>query len=193
MVRLLFLLPLLAVLATGAHAAGSAGAPPPARGEIAALSREISALGAAVDPEEAARAARIAVEYPRQLSREYRVTDSPVLHNVKVNLGFRPRGLCWQWAEDLQERLEEEEFRTLAVHRAIATPDHPFEGDHSTLIISPRGHTIAQGIVLDPWRGGGVLHWMPTLADADYTWRSRSVVLHQKKKRILRERNMGNR
>lgn len=189
--RLLFVLPLLAVLSAAGCAAP--GEPPPADAEIAALARQIEGLGPEVDPEEAARAARIAVEHPRELARDWGITDPPLLHNVKVNFGLRPRGLCWHWAKDLEERLEEEGFRTLDVHRAIATPDMPFGGDHSTAIISARGYPMQDGIVLDPWRGGGVLHWMPTLSDPDYTWRPRTVVLHKKERHILRHRAMVSR
>lgn len=181
-------MPFLALLATGGCAGPSE--PPPADSEIAALTSAIRGLGPEVDPAEAARLARIAIEYPRELAVDWQVTDPPLVHNIKVNLHMRPRGLCWHWAKAMEERLKEEDFRTLDIHRAIATPDMPFGGDHSTAIVTRRGYPMQDGIVLDPWRGGGVLHWMPTLEDPDYIWRPRAVVLHKKERMILRHRAM---
>jgi hypothetical protein len=149
--------------------------------------REIRALGAYVDPEEARRAARIAFQHTHQLALEYEITDPPLIHNTKVNMGLKPRGLCWHWAEDLEARLAEENFRTLSLHRAIANADNPFRIDHSTVIVSRRGDTMFEGVVLDPWRKGGVLHWTPTRADADYDWRPRAEVHEMKLREAARE------
>ena len=41
---------------------------------------------------------------------------------------------------------------------------------HYTAVISRRGDTIYDGIVLDPWRFGGDLYWAPTDADETYEW-----------------------
>lgn len=178
------LLSLLAILIAGGCAAPPPGGPPPAdKHEIAELERGILALGAGVDPGEAQRAARIAYAYTHQLAQEYRITDPPLIHNMKVNSGLRPRGLCYQWADDIEARLRRESFRTLDLHRAIANADNPFLIDHSTTIISRRGDTLFQGIVLDPWRKGGVLFWSPTLADTRYVWRPREEVFERKRRR----------
>ncbi|MFP4327646.1 MAG: hypothetical protein ACLFQL_06520 [Paracoccaceae bacterium] len=179
-----FWLGLLAVTLVGGCATHPADGPK--RGterEIADLAAQIEALGPEVDPEEAARAARIAYAHTHRLALEYEITDPPLVHNTKVNLGLKPRGLCWHWAEDMETRLKEEEFRTLRLHRAIANADNPFRIDHSTAIISSRGAGMFDGIVLDPWRKGGVLFWAPTRSDTDYNWRPQHEVLSQKRER----------
>ncbi len=137
--------------------------------EIGALTATLRGLGAGVDAEEAARAARIAITYPLQLAQDYRVTDPPLIHNTKVNMGLRPRGLCYQWADDIEARLRQEDFRTLEFHRAIANAD-TIRIDHSTVIVSRRGDDMDRGVVLDGWRNGGRLFWAPTLEDARYRW-----------------------
>ena len=71
------------------------------------------ALGPEVDPDEAARAAEIAFSYTRELAIQYQITDPPLIHNTKVNMGLKPRGLCWHWAEDMERRLKAEGFQTL--------------------------------------------------------------------------------
>jgi len=174
---LAFAMALLAVVTLGA-----CSVPPPATGdEVQRLAAEIRDLGPDIDPEEADRAARIAYSYTAQLVQEYEITDSPLIHNAKVNKGLRPRGLCWHWAEDIERRLKQENFQTLEMHRAIANADNPFRIDHSTAIISRRGETMYDGVVLDPWRYGGVLFWSPLIEDTKYEWVPRDVVLEKRR------------
>ncbi len=154
---------------------------PVAQNEIIELTRGIQALGPNVDPAEAARAAQIAFTYSRQLAVDYQITDPPLIHNMKVNSGLRPRGLCWHWAEDLEARLRQENFQTLDLHRAIANADRPLFIEHSTAILSPKGATIAQGMIVDPWRYGGKLYWGQTTQDPRYTWYARETVFEWKR------------
>ena len=154
------------------------GAGPQAR--IAALERAIAGLSPAVDPEEAARAAQIAISYPLELRRRYGVTDPPLIHNTKVNMGLRPRGLCWHWAEDLERRLAAEGFATLDLHRAIANATSILI-DHSTVVISARGATMEEGIVLDGWRHGGTLFWSRVPEDPRYRWERRAEVFARRR------------
>lgn len=144
--------------------------------EVEELAAALRALSPTVDAEEAARAARIAHEYPLQLRREYGVTDGPIVHNAKVNNGLRPRGICVHWADDIENRLRQERFRTLQLHRMIS-PATAFRISHSAPIISARGQNMYDGIVLDGWRNGGDLFWSPVRADKDYNWKPRSEVL----------------
>lgn len=159
------------------------GTPPPDRlppvqqSEVAALEASILALGPDVDPEEAARAAYIAFHYPRKLAVEYGITDPPLIHNTKVNAGTRPRGLCWHWAEDMENRLAAENFQTLELHRAIANSDVAFRIDHSTVLIGRIGSTMEESIILDPWRFGGPLYWGSVAGDKKYKWLRQEDVL----------------
>ena len=147
--------------------------------DIAALTAEIRAMGPEVDPEEASRAAHIAYRHTRELAEQYQITDRPLIHNTKVNMGLRPRGLCWHWAEDMEKRLNAERFETLEMHRAIAE-GRGVRIDHSTAIISRRGDSHQQGVVLDPWRNGGVLFHAPVVEDTHYFWEARQVVLQRR-------------
>ncbi len=175
------LLAVFAFIITAGCATLPADGPPLAsQNDISELGDAIKALGDKIDPAEAEMAAQIAMIYPNQLARQYGVTSGPMIHNTKVNQGLRPRGLCWHWADDLQNRLKQEDFKTLTLHRAIANSDSVFLIEHSTVIISQIGHGQDQGIVLDPWRNSGVLYWAPTLKDEKYTWIPRSDVFAKK-------------
>lgn len=157
------------------------GAPPAPQPEsVDRLARAILALDPQVAPEEARRAASISHSHAGELALTYDITDPPLVHNTKVNMGLKPRGLCWHWAEDMEKRLQAENFRTLDIHRAIANADNPMRIDHSTALISARGQPMQTGIVLDPWRRGGRLFWAPLKEDRQYDWRPRDAVLARK-------------
>lgn len=174
----LAILPVLAFLA-----ACTGPVPEQAPDEVARLARGIMAMSPDIDAQEAARAADIAVNYPKALRARYKVEDPPLRHNMLVNAGVKPRGLCWHWAQDLQTRLAAENFATLELHRAIANAHTRLLIDHSTVIMSARGDSMEQGMVLDPWRYGGVLYWAPTLADDKYDWVPRQEVFAMKRAR----------
>lgn len=141
----------------------------PHQDKISELSRAIHALGPDVSQQEAARAARVAYSETDRLALLYEIEDHPLVHNTKVNLGIKPRGLCYHWADDLEKRLRQDGFETLALHRAVANFDK-LALEHSTVILSARGDGMYEGIVLDPWRKGGTLTWMPTPEDPRYDW-----------------------
>lgn len=146
---------------------------------MARLAQHLMRFGPEVDPDEAARLARISHDYPLELRARYGVTDPPLIHNTKVNMGLRPRGLCYQWADDLEARLRQENFQTLDFHRAIANAN-TFRIEHSVLIVSRRGDGLYDGVVLDGWRDGGRLFWSPVLEDPRYDWVPREVVFAQR-------------
>lgn len=175
------LLTLACLLALAACASPAPRLPPPAAdAQVAELARAIRALGEDIDRHEANRAARIAFDYSRELAGRYGISDSPLVHNLKVNLGLRDRGLCIHWTRDMLTRLQQERFVTLDLHWAIANAENAFRLEHSTAVISRRGADLHRGLVLDPWRNAGALHWAPTLADADYHWRPRAEALAER-------------
>lgn len=157
--------------------------PVPSELEIAQLAEGIAALGPDVDPDEALRAARISFEHTRKLAIAYEIVDPPLIHNTKVNMGIKPRGLCWHWAEDMEKRLKAEQFETLVIHRAIANANN-LRIEHSTAVISQRGDDMYKGMIVDPWRLGGVLTFNRTTADPDYDWLPQAVVHEQKRVKL---------
>ncbi|MCG6884410.1 MAG: hypothetical protein LJE62_11720 [Silicimonas sp.] len=162
------------------------GSPPPGDPvDMAALAGAIEALGPDIDPEEAARAARISYEHTYELALQYQITDPALIHNVKVNMGLKPRGLCKDWAEDMERRLEAENFETLDIHRGIG---RLVGVDHSTAIISRKGEDMYQGIVVDPWRKGGRLTWIHTIEDTAWGWQPQLAVLDRRARDLAREK-----
>ncbi len=195
----------VALSVSAALALGACGAPPPVtevtssdqrevvatsgvaeQTKISDLTAALMAMGPGIDPEEAARVARISVEYPLYtLAPRYGAEDPPLIHNILVNTGVKPRGLCKDWADDMEERLRQENLRTIALHRAIANHDN-YRIEHSTVIVSARGAAMKDGVVIDPWREGrGVLFWARVQDDDHYSWWPRKAVFDWKRERGL--------
>jgi len=82
--------------------------------------------------------------------------------------------------------LRQEDFKTLQLHRAIANATNILI-EHSTVIISAKGDDMFKGIILDPWRHGGLLFWAPTLKDDRYNWVPRQKVFEYKARRAQRQ------
>ncbi len=140
------------------------------------LEAAILALGPDVDPAEAARAARLAYTVSADLAREYEIVDPPLVHNTKVNIGLKKRGLCYHWARDIQTRMTAARFATLQFTGLVANAENPFLLEHSTAVVIPRGGDWRGGIILDPWRTGGTLHWDEVRDDTKYNWKARADV-----------------
>ncbi len=163
--------------------ASTARPDPPGDERIASLEGMILALGPEVSAEEAGRAARVAFRHARDLAARYEIAGPPLWHNMQVNLGIKERGLCWHWAEDMEARLQAERLETLEIHRAVANAFSPPLIEHSTAIIARKGDGLERGIVLDPWRLGGVLTFVPVLEDPDYDWEDRNGVFERRRRR----------
>mgnify|MGYP003714559377 FL=1 len=169
--------PIALLLVVATLVPSACGTPPPDQlprphpSDIAELSREIQALGAGISAEEADRVARISYEYPLRLA--------------VANNGTKPRGLCYQWADDLEARLRQEGFTTLELQRAIANSENPLRIEHSTVVVTAPGDSMYDGIVLDPWRNGGRLFWGHVTEDHKYPWLPRDEVFRRKRARLL--------
>jgi hypothetical protein len=149
--------------------------------KIAELTQALRDLGPGIDPAEAARVAEIAVREPLKWAQEWQVDSSPLVHNFRVNHGMRPRGLCKDWADDLQKAMWRENLQSFDLHRAIANSRN-IRLEHSVLILSAKGAAMEDGILLDPWRlGQGQLYYVKVPEDPRYDWLPREEVFAWKR------------
>lgn len=183
LLRAIALAGLTALAACGTSAVGPDGPPVASEAEVAQLASAIRGLSPDIDPAEAAHLADLAYAETHRLALAYEIVDPPLVHNTKVNMGLKPRGLCKDWADDLEARFRAEGYDTFSFHRAISNFDVAFRIDHSTVIVSARGDDWDEGIVLDPWRLGGALTWVPVTEDEEFRWLERSQVFDWKRER----------
>lgn len=166
---------IIAILALCLALAGCSTTPAQGPNDVDALAQAIEALGPGVDPAEARRAAEISYSYPLQLKQDWNITDAAIIHNAKVINGFREKGLCNDWAQAMTTRLRQENFRTLDLHWGTSPPT-PFRIIHHSALISAKGDSIYDSIILDPWRYSGALYWGPVDEDPRYDWKPRLEV-----------------
>lgn len=159
---------------------------------IAQLTREIGALSPQIFAGEAERAAIIAVRYSQQLAEEYNLSKPPLFHNFLVQTGLRERGLCIHWTEDLKAKLSQQGFQSLEFHWAVANYEPMFRFEHSSVVVTPQGGNINDGILLDPWRNSGELYWSKLDSDEGYEWFPREVIRQKKLQRQARRQANGN-
>ncbi len=138
--------------------------------KIAELEQLLLTLGPYVDPLEAANIAGSTVNYSLELAEEYKLTEQPVIHNVLVNYGLRPRGLCIHFAEDILRMLLAKNLRTFDVYWGVAYPTERFRLEHSSAVVTAKGQPFETGIVLDGWRDSGKLYFVRVPEDDRYKW-----------------------
>ncbi len=132
------------------------------------LKKDLESLGNDIDEREAFLIANTAIRFSMVLANQYELVWPPLWHNHLVNKGRRKWGLCYHWAHDLIECLRGLDQKSFDFHVAIANEDS--WSTHTSVIISAKGKTFEDGIVLDPWRNSGTLYWIPTKEDR-YPWK----------------------
>lgn len=136
--------------------------------KIENLYRAIMSLSPNVVPSEARFVAREAVLYPKVLSNRYQLMTPPLYHNVLVNYGQRPRGLCYQWTYDMGQQINKP-MKSLQFFHGVAFRRNYWK-EHSTLVVTAKNQAFKEGIILDPWRNSGTLFWSRIRDDKKYPW-----------------------
>ncbi|MFK8015156.1 MAG: hypothetical protein AB8G17_06915 [Gammaproteobacteria bacterium] len=135
-----------------------------------ALIEQLVALSPTVDRAEAARLADVALTYPMELAQQYRLTKPAITHNLLVNMGAKPRGLCIDWTEDMLRRLHELNLQSLRLYWGVAYPTKAFRLEHSSPVVTAREGVFDSGVLLDAWRNSGELYFGPVTEDQRYAW-----------------------
>ena len=130
-----------------------------------ALATQLAALSLKVDPKEAKVAAECAYATAGRLRSQYRMFGTPIFNNFLVYHGFRKRGYCYQWTEDLLLALDALKLKTLEFHWGEAYADTYRE--NNCLVITAKGQPFDRGMILEAWRHFGHLRWNLLLSDED--------------------------
>lgn len=137
--------------------------------KVQKISTNLNALSPTIDPLEAQTIANTVVYYPLQLAKEYKLTKPPLIHNVLVNSGAKPRGLCIHWAEDILKELQKKNLKTVNLYWAVANKGN-LAREHSSVVVTAKNHDFNSGLVFDGWRHSGILYWTPVKKDPKYKW-----------------------
>ena len=157
--------------ATESDTSGTSREAPAYREKVASLQNDLAALNGQTNIVEAGQVAQTAIQYSSYLAAEYDIVRPAVLHNVLVRIGLKDRGLCHHWTVDLMEQLELLELKTYHLYWGVAHRGSELR-EHNSVVVAAKGQRFDEGIVLDPWRNSGELHWTPVKNDR-YPWRER--------------------
>jgi hypothetical protein len=109
-----------------------------------------------------------AIQHAADLAKSYGQVEPIELHNSMVRMGLRPRGLCYQYGEDMMSYLRGLRLKTFDLYWAVADRDSLLHA-HSSVVVTPRGRPFEEGMVIDPWRHAGRLRWARVSQDR-YPW-----------------------
>jgi hypothetical protein len=135
---------------------------------ITSLTVELQKLSPEASEQEAQHFASVAVHTAATLREKYQVSMAPWIHNMEVNSGVKPRGLCFHYARDMGTALQPLAAPHWDLHFVQAKPKEMLE--HNAIVITGAGKNWQSGIVLDGWRNSGVLYFGPVMEDK-YPWR----------------------
>lgn len=136
--------------------------------DIDKLTLAITDLSSEVSLDDANKTSRILINTTHELAKQYNITGSALYHNMLVNTGFRKRGLCCHWAEDLHAKLRRIQSESLQYDWLVARLGSKLR-EHNTVVIYPVGSSWENGLVFDPWRKSGVPFWSKVSSDK-YPW-----------------------
>jgi hypothetical protein len=134
-----------------------------AKGEELAL--QLARLSRRVDPDEAKLLSCCAYATVARLRHEYRPFGTPIFNNFLVYHGWKKRGYCYQWSEDLLLALDKLKLRTLELHWGDAYRDTWRE--NNCLVVTAIGQPFDGGMILECWRHFGHLRWNLVPSDED--------------------------
>jgi hypothetical protein len=142
------------------------------------LSQALLNLGKGVSKKEAEHFAKEALSYPRVLAKEYNLAAPASYHNMLINAGYRTRGLCFEWSEDMMAHLKKQHYKTIDLRWGVSDKGGPEE--HNSVIAVAKGGVFESGLIVDPWRNSGDLYWSLLHEDEKYKWvedKKRTTVL----------------
>ena len=129
------------------------------------LASQLAGLSRRVDPNEAKLLADFAYATVARLRQEYRPFGTPIFNNFLVYHGWRKRGYCYQWTEDLLLALDTLKLKTLELHWGDTYRDTWRE--NNCLVVTAKGQPFERGMILECWRHFGHLRWNLVPSDQD--------------------------
>jgi hypothetical protein len=129
------------------------------------LANQLAAISPRVDRNEAKLLTECTFATVARLRQEYSMFGTPIFNNFLVYHGWRKRGYCYQWTEDLLLALDALKLKTLELHWGEA-----YAGtwrENNCLVVTAKGQPFDRGMILECWRHFGHLRWNLVPSDED--------------------------
>lgn len=139
--------------------------PPKEVAKAEELANQLAKLSRKVDPNEAKLLTECAYATVARLRQEYRMFGTPIFNNFLVYHGWRKRGYCYQWTEDLLLALDTLKLKTLELHWGDSYRDTWRE--NNCVVVTAKGQPFERGMILECWHHFGHIRWNLVLSDED--------------------------
>ncbi len=116
--------------------------------------------------------AKKAIFYSSFLKNKYKLVKPPLYHNFLVNIGLKKRGLCWHFAYDMLKMAKNLKLNSFDYYIGGANINN-YWSEHNSLVVTCKGCSFEEGIVMDPWRKSGELYFNFLKNDKEYKWNQR--------------------
>jgi len=97
------------------------------------------------------------------LSNEYKIIGSALVHNLLINAGVREKGFCYHYTDALRSMVRQTQWQHFDFHWGAAW-DQTFR-ENNGLVITAKGKPFKTGIVVDPWRAASKPYWHTVTGD----------------------------
>lgn len=133
-------------------------------GYVAGLKRDLVSIadGRAAEREADLMAKKI-VQKIYDLSNEYGIAGSALIHNALVNMGVKEKGFCYHYIDALWTMLRRERWQHFDIYWGAAYEDTFRE--NNGLVLTAKGKPFDTGIVIDPWRTASRPYWHAVKGD----------------------------
>jgi len=140
--------------------------------EVGKLAISLASLDKHIPKKEALRLSRDIFGKTAALVKAFDLASPPLYHNFLVNVGLRKKGLCYHWSDALYLYFSEKEYPHFSFHLAGANIGEYFF-EHNAMVVTAKGGSVEEGIVIDPWRHSGRLYFSKVKDDKKYRWMHR--------------------
>jgi hypothetical protein len=143
------------------------------------LEKTFLSIDNTIDRNESAEFAYKILEYTSSLKYKYDLEYPPLYHNFLVNSGLKNRGLCWHFANDMLIFILDQKYKSFDYYIVGASIDDYWD-EHNAIVVTCKGCSYKQGIILDAWRNSGNLYYSTVEDDYEYKWIQRGQKINSK-------------
>ena len=136
--------------------------------KVVKLEKLLCSMSPTVDKKEAHDLSVFANYYTKKLANDYELVGSPNFQNFLINIGFKKKGYCYNYAFDLADALKKRHYKTMNFY--WITHKHGTIFEHNAVLVTPL-ETNQKGVILDGWRNAGELFFSRIEDDKEYNWK----------------------
>ncbi len=135
---------------------------------IKKLSFLVQSISKNINKEEANNFSYEVINYSKVLANKYKIIKPALFHNSLINMGFKQKGYCYDFTNDLKKYLNSKKYKSFKFIKAVANRGEYFE--HNSLVLTREDTSFKNSIILDAWRNSGILYFSKVKDDKNYNW-----------------------